>query len=418
MIFTRLIFITFCVEVILFGAGGWLQIFGIALRKLIFLLVILVLLRYILFVKPQVFSANSVTWLMFLGFFLIWGIYIPIYYDRSLATSFADFSPLLGLCIIPPLSEIYREGDLWKKDRRFIFLALNILAIFHVVAFLYGSISMENGNELVTLMRQVLEPDVDVENSSIYIGYTPEGLFRVHWGPSVFLFLGLYFAADRIKIIGFSWFSFALVILQLAAIVATQSRGIWSAVIVGGVVFYFGVKFFPKKDIALGLFLCLSAIFCITFFLIPFYSPDFLSAIGLNREGSDDVRMEQASLLLEQITKYPILGFGFGGGIDLVRSDAATFAYEVSILALYMKLGFIGLIWAFLLTFFLIGYLMQKSRLVLKEKTGVSLIYAVAFGFIYSSNSNPYLTNFFGMLILTILLIELRVVVSSNRNGG
>jgi hypothetical protein len=407
---TRIIFVIFSCEVILFGAGAWLQPFGIVFRKVAFILLVALLFCYSSLVNPRVIFKNTEMWLAFVGFFVIWGLIIPLYEQRRLMVSFADFAPLLGLGVVAPLAAIYRRTASWHTDKRFLIFALNLLASFHVAAWIYGSISPENGAIVVSVMRDFLEPGVDIVDSSIFIGYTIDGTFRVHWGPSVFLLLGLYFSLDIIRRRGVTLTSALALTLQVAAIATTQSRGFWAALAAGGLTLYFGIRFFPRKDIRVGVLLCLTFLFGLTFLLLPFYSPDFLSAVGLNREGSDDIRSEQALLILDQLWQSPVFGIGFGGGVDLIRSEAAPYSYEVSILALYMKLGLIGTVWAFTLSILLLNYLMRNIKLRKDNHFPLSLLYATVFGFVFSTNSNPYLSNFFGMTMLTVLLIELQAI--------
>ena len=407
----RFTFLIFSVETILAGPGGWLMVFGIPIRKILFLLLLVLLTAYVLRLRQDIIRNNLVTWLLFLLFFAIWGFFVPSFYDRNLNLAFADFSPLFGLCIIPPLAYIYQSVSTWHQDKKFITISLNILAFLHVFIWVLGTISTDYGHSINQLMRSVLEPGVNENDSLLYLGYTPSGTFRVHLGASVFLLLGLYFSLQKIQSSKLNLPTLLQLSLQILAILTTQSRGFLLAITLGGFIFCIGKHVFPNKKSLIGIFLSICGLFLITFILIPFYSPEFLSSIGLDRDGSDNVRVEQVVPMLTTIAHHLFFGIGFGGGIEIIRSELAPYAYEISILALYMKLGFIGSVFALCLTIGLAIFLLKNETGRYSHKSTLSLIYATLFGFVFATNSNPYLSSFFGMLILTILLIELRTFV-------
>jgi hypothetical protein len=403
----RFLFIAFSMEVILMGPGGWLLLAGTPLRKFIFVFLFLSLVTNALLSSRKIIIQDAITVCGFILFFTCWGVMIPVIYGRDLAMSFADYSPLLGLCIIPLLATIYNNNAYWERDKKYITLALNLLALLHVVVWIFGLISTDFGNAAVLAMRNVFEPGVDELDSSIFVGYTIDDSFRVQWGPSVFLLVGLYFAIDNIKNKGINWATLSIFVLQVTATASTQSRGFWMAIVISLAVYFGGISFFPKRKSRFNISLCVLLLFLLTFILIPFYSPEFLESIGLSREGSDDLRMEQVRPLLDKLANFPIFGIGFGGGVDLIRSASAPYAYEVSILALYMKLGILGSICAFILSYLLTQFAVKNGTFNRLNRAKITMIYATMVGFIFASNTNPYLSNFFGMLIIVICLIEL-----------
>jgi hypothetical protein len=406
----RFSFLVFSVETILTGPGAWLTIFGLSIRKVLFIALLAQLLTYAILCKPRLVSQNLSSWFFFFLFFVLWGWVIPVSYGTDIALSFADFSPLFGLCIIPVLASVYDRPSAWLKDKSLIIASLNCLAILHIVIWIYATISADYGNAIVQFMRDVLEPDVDENESLLYLNYSASGVFRAQWGSSIFLLLGLYFAIKQFQSRALSVFPILILLIQIGAIFTTQSRGFALSAAVGLMVFAFGRRFFPKEILPIHIFTCIISLFLITFILVPFYSPEFLSTIGLNREGSDDIRAEQLRPIFQKLYEYPFLGIGFGGGIDIIRSYLSPYAYEISILALYMKLGLLGSIWIIFLTTRLVFFLLEKIKLNDSQKKDFSLIYATFFAFVFMTNSNPYLSNFFGILIVTILLIELKLV--------
>ncbi len=414
----RFTFLIFAVETILTGPGGWLILFGIPIRKILFSILLLQLAVYVLRVRQDVIRNYPSTWLLFLVFFVIWGFFVPSFYDRNLNLSFADFSPLFGLCIIPPLACIYQSISAWNHDRKIITLSLNILACMHVIIWILATVSIDYGHSINQVMRSILEPGVNESDSLLYLGYTPNGIFRVHWGSSVFLLLGLYFSLQKIQLSQLNLATFLQLSAQTLAILTTQSRGFFLAIAFGGFIFFIGKHLFPNKRSLTGVILSTSSLFLITFVLIPFYSPEFLSAIGLDRDGSDNVRVEQVAPMLMSIANHFFWGIGFGGGIDIVRSELAPYAYEISVLALYMKLGFIGSVLALYLTICLALFLLKNETGKYLHRCNLSLVYAALWGFVFATNSNPYLSSFFGMLILTVLLVELKTFVLLPTTGN
>jgi hypothetical protein len=404
----RINFLVFSIETILGGPGTWLTFFGVSVRKIFFVVLLAQLITYAAVYKPRLISRNFVTWLLFLVFFVIWGLVIPASYNRDISLSFADFSPLFGLCIIPGLASVYECPHAWRKDKRLLLGALSCLALLHISIWILATISVDYGNAIVQSMRHVLEPNVAEGESLLYLGYTPSGVFRSQWGSSIFLVLGLYFACEKVISHRLTKFSIAILVMQLVAILTTQSRGIVLSIVLALMLYTFGKKFFPKKIQSGHIFACIISLFLLTFILVPFYSPEFLSAIGMDREGSDDERAAQLIPIFKRIIDYPLLGIGFGGSADIIRSEQAPYAYEVSMLALYMKLGFLGMIWVVVLTVCLVYFLLNGVKINNLYKKAFSLLYATFFAFVFMSNSNPYFSNFFGMLIITILFIEFR----------
>lgn len=410
----RFIFIAFATEVVLMGPGGWLLISGAPFRKYLFVLLVGGLAVHYLLQNGKFEICDAAVWFLAAFFFILWGVFLPFLLGRNLALSFADCSPLLGLCIVPALTILYRDPAAWQNSRRCIIIALNSLALIHVIVWILGTLSDEYGLNTVATMRSILEPNVNEADSALFIGYTADGRFRVHWGPSVFLLLGLYFAVENIRKAGLRLQTAFQILLQFLAIFSTQSRGFWIAILLAGGVYFVGSIYLPQKKSMSHVCIAVLALFSLTFFLIPFYSPEFLASVGLARDGSDDIRMEQVAPLLDQLLSHPIFGFGFGGGVDMVRSDAAPYAYEVSILALYMKLGIVGVLVAYGLSCLLVEFVLRDVPFSEFNKRQIALIYAAFFGFIFAANTNPYLSNFFGMLIVTILLIELKLTAGGS----
>jgi len=86
------------------------------------------------------------------------------------------------------------------------------------------------------------------------------------------------------------------------------------------------------------------AIIGITIPIVLFIKYGLFQSSPLGREISDDYRAQQVHGIAEKIFSHPLLGTGFGGFTDLISNDNAPYSYELSIFALMMKLGLIGII--------------------------------------------------------------------------
>lgn len=97
-----------------------------------------------------------------------------------------------------------------------------------------------------------------------------------------------------------------------------------------------------------NIFLLVLLLFCI-FFDFDYCSnvflsdPSVLAWIGVGRDVSDDIRSEQVFSLLRTFERHFIMGTGFGASADEIRSESVPWSYEMSILALCMKIGLVGI---------------------------------------------------------------------------
>jgi len=113
---------------------------------------------------------------------------------------------------------------------------------------------------------------------------------------------------------------------------------------------------------------------------------------------SDSARFEQFFSLLRLFSDYPFLGAGFGAHADVLRSDVTPYSYELTYVALLAKLGSLGFISLVILLFFLVSIALHRFR-------GKSFeIIAITFTFLFVTSTNPYLINFVGIAIVSVLI--------------
>jgi len=254
-------------------------------------------------------------------------------------------------------------------------------------------------------MQGILEPGINPEQTGITFHYTPDGFFRTQWGPSCLLILAIYFSVmDFVK--NKSVKSVILLAICLLALYTTQSRGMLLSLVFGISIFPLVWLLFPKEKLDIKSYVIgLMIISLIPLFIIPWFSPEILTALDLTRKGSDALRYMQIMPLLINWSNHLIFGSGFGSTISVVRSEVAPYAFEISILALYMKIGIFGIVCAILILSYFLSRITCGSIHVL-DKYKLIIIYIFVFIYFLASNTNPYLSNFFGMFVFYCFVLE------------
>ncbi len=388
------------------GPGDWSAPLGFSVRKLLFILIIVMFFlhyfhyRQFKFIDIKLFLIGSL-------FFTFFGLVIPAFYGVDLSLSIADVRPLAGLLLIPFMVGFYKRSNRWRNDRKFVSVALVLLAFLHVFLWFLGGVSREWGEVALSTMRSIYEPGVAVIDSKIIaVNYTLEGTFRVQWTSSSFLLLGLYFGFSQLNERR-SFYNFIYLFVCCLAIYVTQSRGLVFAIFLGVGHYFVFYYFIPLKDLGFrSYFFALSSIFLFSMLILPFFTPEFLEMIGVTREGSDSERSAQIFPLIQNWLNHLFFGSGFGSGIEVVRSETVPYSFEVSILSLLMKVGVVGIGSALIICSALLAQLFH-GLVPQGKKRQLLLIFSMVFVYIIASNTNPYLSNFFGMLTLYCFTLDL-----------
>jgi hypothetical protein len=152
----------------------------------------------------------------------------------------------------------------------------------------------------------------------------------------------------------------------------------------------------------------------LSFLLAPTVDPSTLQALDLGRNVSDDVRAVQFDSLFEAFKNSPFTGIGFGSNATFIRAPDTPYAYELSIVGLFMKIGIVGLVlacgvWAAVLNTFRQPGRFDKAR-------QVASLYAMYFAFICSCFYNPYIFGFFGTFFLLFVLYDYSYVMTEARD--
>lgn len=163
-----------------------------------------------------------------------------------------------------------------------------------------------------------------------------------------------------IVVIGFSRYNMACFAVCLLAFLWVDKKGQLFKLMLGLLALAFVVLFFKE--------------------LWQFVEIRFFSA---QNASSDEIRVEQASALMEYFARAPIFGHGLGAYTeDMIRSPVAPFSYEQQILSLLPKFGMLG----FAVFACYVSYLIL--RLAFRRRYLVTLYLGL---FLASSLFNPYL---------------------------
>jgi hypothetical protein len=395
----------FAMDIIFTGSGAWSGAIGIPVRKICF--GILCVISSLYWISEKKHSGDTIAAIFFVIFFVIfWGLLIPSITNVAVENSILDIQSIIGVIFFPAIGSMVVSKCNWDSAKKIIFSMLILLAALHIVFWIIGTYDNELGLQIAILLKLILEPLRYDEETTILIGYL-DNQYRVFWGSSVCLLAGFYMSTQ----IGSKFFStkkLFLMMLFVFAFFTTFTRGFLLAATLMLTVMacarfgLYKIKFGLVEFAGLGFML-----FFITIPIIIFSDPSILAVIGLDRDVSDNLRAEQVQPLLAGFFSNFIFGKGFGAAVEVIRSDNSPWLYELSILALFMKCGIMGIA-----NIILIFVLLIKSEV--KKITSKALkiqlldLYALLFAVVFASNTNPYLFNFTGLGILLFIYIEFR----------
>ncbi len=407
---TLLSFKLYFVEVVLGGPGQWSKSFlGVDLRFVFFGLICAVLFAGIL--KLKLYKSSDVI-ALFLGLFAFafWLWILPSFYQTKSVFSLADGVPIFSIFTVTFLFKLYLVDSgydryyIFRNVSGFVFLLSIFIAIAHIILYFILVSSESFGDILIVSIKLVLDSS---GAGSIYIGPMPDGSIRIFWITSLFLFYGLYRSVIYIRL-KLSISSILLFSIFVVSIFITQTRSMILAIpfaLLSAFVLYIAVKYLALKNISLAVAVTFLLIL-ITFIQLLLMSTNVIFLLGLSRDVSDHIRDSQASLLLEKWFENFFIGFGFGASAGDVRSDESPFSYELSILALYMKIGVVGMSLAGLYFLYLLNAYLRINRKSSVRAYEFSAFAALLVGYFFIFNTNPYLSNSVGVAICILLTIE------------
>ncbi len=200
------------------------------------------------------------------------------------------------------------------------------------------------------------------------------------WISSLFVVFGLY-RAVRDFLLSRSFVAIPLAGIFTWTIYITQTRalvlGLPSAIIL--CVPLQRVLSRGKQSVPTRAMVTTALLVSLTFVLATAATTNVASLLGLDRGSSDDGRSIQILPLLETWGDSPIVGNGFGSHAAYVRSNDAPFSYEMSILALYMKVGFAGAVLSSMYLVYLLSSFVPSIEVVRKRSKELSALFGAVY---------------------------------------
>ncbi|EFB2632398.1 hypothetical protein FHO58_07840 [Escherichia coli] len=393
----------FLFDVILLGSGAWsINVTGISIRKVEYLTILLMVICTINNIKGYIYFCCATT------FCLIFGVVVPFLNDVKLEYAITELLSFYGILLCPLIAQNRYISVNWKKIRKFILFICIISAFIHILIWLLGLMGSGYVDLIKQLCIRVLTANNDDLIDNIIIADTPDGLFRVLLPNSSLLIIGFYLSFQQ-YLNRKNYIHLLIVFVMLLALYTTWTRALYLSpiIVIGGVLFY---KIFPftLQLGKIGAYNLLS--FIILFFIVistVLVQPTLLSLLGIASESSDEIRYTQVIWIFNTFMNSPVLGTGLGGSAEDVRSLIAPWTYEMSLLALIMKLGLVGVflfisISAIKIPEFLEGFF-DGRRIPVKKVVWIYFSLSVLMMF----STNPFMLSFPGITITLFILCEL-----------
>lgn len=410
----RLFFFLFVLDLLFLGSGVVIPGVGISSRKLFF--GIFGFLSFLVYFGD--FGARRKTDIfpivMSFLFLFVWVFLIPFIEDGNFFYAISDAMPLVASGVFLLTVDFPRWKNSWIVIRGLMLCFLYIFSLIHVILYFIFLIYPDYLIAFQEIFASLF--DVGVGDDARYVFFTSldgSGV-RVYFGSSFLLLIGIYFLFSDER----EWFGrgmrsrFLFAVLLAGALWATNTRSF----MMGAVTMIFIFPIFRwlmtyMRRSWVTIFVLLALPFFLVFFLIPTVDVEILEFIGLGRGGSDDIRSVQLYPLINAFLENFIFGAGFGASAAFVRSEDAPYAYELSILALFMKIGLLGVLVA-------CGIFASTLRKLVSVGSGgsikkISALYALYVSFIISCFYNPYIFGFFGTLFLLFILYEFSFLVKA-----
>lgn len=400
-------FIIFTLSIFLLGSDTNYPLLGVGIRKIS--LVVFGAISIVIYVskKNKNKQINSLRICLFLFFIFVWIVFIPILNRTAMRYAFSDSMPLIALGLFLISADFSKKINQWKKIRIFFVWSVAGLILLHVIP--YGISFLDPAMTLYIgqLLMNFWGIPGDETRQFVYFGLLNHETIRIYFATSFFLLLALYLFVQKYDnlILNRRFFHFFFFISLLIAIWSTRTRSI----MLGAAIFLILSILFDKlrirvrrSQVTIFVFLILPFIF--GFFLLPMINPSILAVFGVGRAVSDNLRSGQFWPLMISFLDHPVFGRGFGAGVSIVRLAAAPYAYELSILALFMKIGFLGLCFGCFILSSSMNAVASREIHIIPKKIGV--LYCLYFSYVISCVFNPYMFGLFGTYFALFMLYE------------
>ena len=403
-----ILFFIFFAELTLFGSGAWSLSYGFSFRKTVFVFLIICLVIESLR-RGVIYSRWPILFSLFAIWLISWAVALPIYENTPIEAVKADVSSMIGLIILPLIGASEIHVSHWLALRKWIFFTISISALLHNAIFLIALKYEAFGSIVQLFMLQFFTAGDDGVADKVVISVSSLDRHYVFWASSSILLVGLYIAISNL-ITKKSTINYLIFINFLMAIYATGIRAFIMLPLVMFIAYYFFKLVFKlkNKNSLLRDMLLVGVLIGITIPVLISIDPSFLSWTGLGQDSSDSLRYEQMMPMLHTIINNPLMGVGIGGSTSEIRSDIAPWSYELSILALIMKIGFVGLCVVYAVCVMILNEC--KIRVHANNKLEISLLFSFLFGYVFVCNTNPFLFSLIGVGIIFFIFVELNYI--------
>lgn len=371
-----LFFLYFFFETCIGGSGGLLKYDFITLRKVNFVLAILVML-YVIYMREKLdYETLRLTFIFII--LLLTNTIIGIFNygnddrisENFLAESFFILLPFYPLFIkntyhVRAVIKIFAWSSIIQAIAYLSLLVLIYLGVFNYIA-----------------VYDVLTQSGD---------FFGRGIFGFWYKGFIYMCLGIYFM-DLIKS---SFLKRLVQVIVLIALVFTLTRGFVAALFGTAIIYNFFFKS-KIKSVAVVVIALVSIIALKGLFEDP----------SLNRGLSDNVRSVQVEEVMDAVTPLSFfIGHGLGKGVSIRQNHM-----EINYLEIFHKQGIIGVaFWIYLLIYIVLGYV--NVRRVSPENEKIARPFFLATVFVYiESLTNPFLTNSIGLNVIMVSIVCLNVL--------
>ena len=425
-----------------FGYTGTLMMFGkVSLRVVIFLMSFLSLYAYSLFYviknKIKIFDLkdknsvlggfNIIDW-SFLVLFVstLFSMIVIPYFYRNIPLALDEIRDSVAMMsLFFPASFLIKKKQIdFNFLENYIKILIFGLAVLHIALYIgqsYNSMFLRHYFE--TLIKFFGGNGI---HPPIILGHG--GYVRIIYSTSIFLIIGIYLFLKNID--NAKPYDYLFFYSEIVAILTTMTKSIWLGMAIGLLIYILGysynkAKMGKKKEIVkLGAVMLGALLMTVALDFTMFSgmvsvrlgntfihsslhndSPEEKEEIKeSDKEGaviSNDIKIHQMKLLFEKWKSKPIIGYGYGSYVEgYLRSESSPFSYEMTLFAMLMKIGILGMLcWGFFVISMIV--FMCKNCKSNAQELYSWLFLIVSFGAIVQTN--PFLLNFSGIGFLIVI---------------
>ena len=397
---TKVLMTAFVVELVVGGPGFW-QISGLSIRRTLIAVITVWLLALCALGRCRLRGGHLLLLVSTALFLVTWILLIPSLYDSGrLNDAIQEGFPLAMIFPAILVHAYYLDNpDAWDFVRKACALSLATVAALALAIWALGTFVVDDPLLIVVAATNFFTWGNGDLEPSLYIQRMPDGFFRVMWITSVLFMTGLIYCLRTGNILGLLLFVLALFVSYTRALWLAATIGVFVAQLLGQP----GKSSIKVRSIHL-VFVILAACAFVGFDLMGDSESSALQAVWnrlatiFSDESAED-RVGQVLPLIDAWQSTPLFGSGMGSAAAASRSDVAPYLYELTYLALLMKLGVVG---------FSMVTVLIAALLLHKPSSGLRPVHidACIVSFLLASGTNPYLLNLVGLGLLCFLFIE------------